>query len=85
MTTLLAIYLVVISLVLVHVMFRDHRSGVCELLSCRNLALLGLILFQLSSVAYSLVASDYSKYPVNDPTKSGLIFSAMITTFFLPI
>ena len=83
MTTLLAIYLVVISLVLVHVMFRDHRSGVCELLSCRNLALLGLILFQLSSVAYSLVASDYSKYPVNDPTKSGLIFSAMITTFVI--
>ncbi len=83
MTTLLAVYLVVISLVLVHVMFRDHRSGVCELLSCRNLALMGLILFQLSSAAYSLVAADYGKYPVNNPTKTGGIFCAMITTFVI--
>jgi len=83
MTTLLAIYLIVLSLVLVWIVFRDHRSGLCELLSCRNLALLGLILFQLSSVAYSLLASDYSKYPVNAPAKSGLIFCAMITTFVI--
>ena len=74
MTTLLAVYLVVISLVLVHVMFRDHRSGVCELLSCRNLALMGLILFQLSSAAYSPVAADSGTYPVNNPTtKAGTV------------
>jgi len=83
MTTLLAIYLIVLSLVLVWIVFRDHRSGLCELLSCRNLALLGLILFQLSSVAYSLLANDYSHYAVYNPAKSGLIFCAMITTFVI--
>ncbi len=83
MTTFLAIYLMVLSLVLVRIMFRDHRSGLCDLLSCRNLALLGLILFQLTSVAYSLASADYSHYPVNDPAKSGLIFCAMITTFVI--
>ena len=62
MTTVLAIYLIALSLVIVRIMFRDHRTGLCELLSCRNLALLGLILFQLTSVAYSLAASDYSQY-----------------------
>ncbi len=83
MITFLTIYLVLLAVVLVWIIFRDHRSGVCELLSCRNLALLGLILFQISSVAYSLAADEYSNYPVNEPAKAGLIFCAMITTFVI--
>ena len=67
MTTLLAMTLVLMALALVAIMFRDHQRGTCELLSCRNIALVGLILFQLGSCAYSLFTGDNSVFRIAPP------------------
>lgn len=81
MTTLLGLILVLLALAVVAVMFRDHRLGTCELISCRNVGLIGLILFQLTSCAYSMFTGDNSKYLIADPAWAGLQFVAMIVTF----
>ncbi len=83
MTTLIAMFLVLLSIILVVIMFRDHRRGTCELLSCRNLALVGLILFQLTSAAYSLASGDHSNYYIAEPVRTGLIFTAMTVTLII--
>ena len=81
MTTLLAMALVLMSIALVAIMFRDHRRGTCELLSCRNIALVGLILFQLGSCAYSLFTGDNSVFRINNPVWTGFQFVAMAAIF----
>ena len=83
MTTLLAMSLGLMSIALVVIMFRDHRRGNCELLSCRNMALLGLIVFQLSSCAYSLYTGDNSKYLINNPAWTGFQFVVMAAVFIV--
>jgi len=81
MTTLLAMTLVLMALALVAIMFRDHKRGTCELLSCRNIALVGLILFQLGSCAYSLFTGDNSVFRINNLVWTGFQFVVMAAIF----
>ena len=83
MTTLIAMFLVLLSIGLIWIMLRDHRRGTCELLSCRNLALVGLILFQLTSAAYSLYSGDHSHFYIAEPARTGLVFSAMVVVLIV--
>ncbi len=83
MTTLLAMTLVLMAIALVAVMFRDNHRGRCELLSCRNMALLGLILFQLGSCAYSLYTGDHSNFRLSNPAWAGFQFVAMAAIFIV--
>ncbi len=83
MTTMLAMTLVLMAIAVVAIMFRDHRRGDCELLSCRNMALVGLILFQLSSCAYSLYTGDHSNFYISNPVRTGFQFVAMIAIFIV--
>lgn len=83
MTPLLAMSLVLMSIALVAIIIRDHRRGDCELLSCRNIALVGLILFQLSSCAYSLYTGDHSNFLISNPVWTGFQFVAMAAIFIV--
>ena len=83
MTTLLAMFLVLMAIALVVIMFRDHHRGTCELLSCRNMALLGLILFQLTSCAYSLYTGDHSHYRLSNAAWAGFQFVVMAAIFIV--
>jgi hypothetical protein len=83
MTIAIALYLLVVSAVVVAIILRDHRRGECDLLCIRNVALLGFVIFQLGSAAYSLLASDYFKRPLATPVWTALQFAAMATVFLV--
>ena len=83
MTFLVAIYLYAIAVVLIWLMFRQHRQGVCELLSARNLAIAGFILFQLSSTSVALLTENYGDYHLEEPARTSLEFAAMATVFLI--
>ncbi|MCH7812693.1 MAG: hypothetical protein IID40_01605, partial [Planctomycetes bacterium] len=74
---------VLMAIAVVAIMFRDHRRGDCELLSCRNMALVGLILFQLGSCAYSLYTGDHSNYLISSPVWTGFQFAVMAAIFIV--
>ena len=77
MTTLVGIYLLVTAVALMAAMLRDHARGTVELFSCRNIAIAGFILFQLTSAAIALfdLQLDYYYY-LNTPVKTALTYAA---------
>jgi hypothetical protein len=83
MTFLVAIYLYALAIVLIWLMFRQHRLGICELFSVRNVAVAGFILFQLSSPSIALLAGNYGDYHLENPTRTALEFAAMATVFLI--
>jgi hypothetical protein len=84
MLYLISVYLLAIAVWLIYVMIRDHARGTCELVSIRNVAILGFILFQLTSPARAMITGDYGRRPVEDPIAAGLEFAVMVTVF-LPL
>lgn len=81
MTTLLAMYLAAMSVFIFGLMIYQHFKGTHPLLSVRNFALVGLVVFQSGSGATHLYLMDFGVYPISDPARSGLIFSVMLTIF----
>ncbi len=83
MTTLLGIYLFVLAIGLVVMMFVQHQRGTCEMLSIRNVALLGFIVFQVTSGASALIWNDYGRRAPHNPLVTGIEFTAMTTVFII--
>ena len=82
MTTFLGIYLVVLSLVLVGIMRRDAVLERCALLSTRNFFILGLILFQTSSGAVTLLLDETERgAEIEKPELPALAFCVILTVF----
>lgn len=82
-TTALALYLWAISGFLILWMMWEHHRKIHDLLSLRNLFLVGFIVFQLSSAATSLYLDDFGNYRVRYPRQAGVEFAAMCTVFLL--
>lgn len=82
MTTLVGIYLLVAAFALVLVMLRDHARGTVELLSVRNVAIVGFILFQLTSAAVALFDLEIDYYfHLDRPVETALTYAAMVSVF----
>ncbi len=84
MTSLIGAYLLVVAVALVLVMLRDHARGTVELLSVRNIAIAGFILFQLTSASVALfnLELDYY-YHLNEPVQTAITYAAMLSVFLL--
>ena len=83
MTAVLAIYLYGLAVGLLVFMLRQHQRGQCELLSVRNFALLGFIVFQLTSSGTALWTGTYGAFRLANPAWIGLQFSVMLTIFIV--
>ena len=81
MITLLGMYLFVLAAVIVVMMLRDHQMGRCDLLSVRNIVLLGFIIFQVTSGGIAMISGEYGRKPPLYPLATGLEFTAMTTVF----
>ncbi|MBL1218290.1 MAG: hypothetical protein D8M59_12440 [Planctomycetes bacterium] len=83
MMLLNAIYLFGLSALLIIIMFRQHAKGTRDLLSIRNFAIVGFIIFQLTSTALRLYWGRFERYPIWDPEGTALQLSAMATVFLI--
>ncbi|MFG0275910.1 MAG: hypothetical protein ACF8QF_12730 [Phycisphaerales bacterium] len=81
---LTGVYLFGLSGALLLFIFMQHRRGAVEIMSIRNVALVGFILFQLSSAAIRLVADRYEMFRMSDPGAAGVEL-ALMSTVFIPI
>lgn len=82
-TTALGLYFWALSGLLILMMVWEHHHKAHDLLSLRNLFLVGFIVFQLSSAAVSLYLDDFGNYRVRYPRQAGLQFAVMCTVFVL--
>lgn len=83
MPVLIAIYLYITAIVLLAVMIRQHHTGQCPLLSIRNVALVGFIVFQVTSGAMALTTTGFGHFYVSDPELTGLLFAVQVTVFLI--
>ncbi len=81
MQQLISVYLFSLALVIVLKMAWDHYRGRVELLSIRNLALVGLIIFQVTSAALRLWQDRFDPFLLSDPTRAGFEFACWVTLF----
>jgi hypothetical protein len=84
MEFLIGLYMIGVALVLVWKIWHDYTTGEVELVSMRNVAVLGFILFQCTSATLSLWYQNYEPYFLNSPGFTALEFAGM-STLFLPI
>jgi hypothetical protein len=85
MSTLIGWYLFLVAAVLIVVVIRQHLSGKVELVSVRNAAIGGYIVFQCTSPALALITGDFGRRPPGDPTRAGLEFAFLSTVFLIII
>lgn len=64
-------------------MLAGHLRGTVDLISTRNVYLLGLIVFQLSSGILLLVLGSRERYPLQDPVGTSVEFSLMAAVFLV--
>lgn len=82
LTTILGIYLVLFSIALIVIMRVDAARERCPLLSTRNFFLVGIILFQSSSGAVTLLMGETERgAELEDYTLPGLVFCTILTVF----
>ena len=84
MTTLIGIYLTLLSLFIVWKTGRDALQGTCPLFSTRNFFVLGLLLFQSVSGAFTMFTGESENYAdVANPEFTGIVFSVVLTLFVI--
>lgn len=83
MPTLIAFYVLALGAAIVWVVYRDFRRGEVELVSVRNLALLGFLYFQVWSVFLPLTTGETLFYRIDHMATTGLIYAAMATVFLI--
>lgn len=84
MTTLIGIYLTLLSLVIVWKTGSDALKGTCPLFSTRNFFVLGLLLFQSVSGAFTMFTGQSENYAdVANPEFTGIVFSVVLTLFVI--
>jgi hypothetical protein len=77
-------YLFFLAFCLIVLMVWQHRRGVVELVSIRNMAILGFIVFQLTSAALRLTSSEFGLMKISSPDSTGVTY-ALMATVFLPL
>lgn len=77
----IAFYLLALAGAISLALYRQYARGEAELVSFRNIAILGFIYFHLWSGVYPMVTGDTLGYPVEDLTMTGLKYAAMATVF----
>jgi len=83
-TTLIGIYLTLLSLFIVWKTGRDALQGTCPLFSTRNFFVLGLLLFQSVSGAFTMFTGESENYAdVANPEFTGIVFSVVLTLFVI--
>jgi hypothetical protein len=83
MTIVVAIYLLLLAIVVVALIFRDYNRGTCELLSVRNAALAGFVVFQLTSGGVALLTGNHGRIRLTEPGWTSIQFAAMATVFLV--
>ncbi|MCC7205219.1 MAG: hypothetical protein IT441_09075 [Phycisphaeraceae bacterium] len=83
MTAILALCLWFVAIVVLWKIVAQYRRGEHDLLSMRNIFLLGFMLFQLSSAAVSLLTGEYAAFYLMTPVPTGLRYLAMAVLFLL--
>lgn len=83
MTTLLAIYLSVLSLAILVMMIVQFSRRQVELLSIRNFFLLGMIIFQLTSAIPPILTERNNRYTLQDWPAAGMQFTVMVSIFLV--
>lgn len=82
MTTILGFFLTLLSIVIIWKIAKDALDGKCALFSTRNFFLVGLLLFQSVSGAFSMFTGESERHAeLNSPASSGLVFSTILTLF----
>jgi hypothetical protein len=84
MLFLIGLYMCLVAIVLVWKMWHDHTTGEVEIVSVRNVAIVGFILFQCTSAAVSLFTGIFEPYVMSAPEWSALEYAGMVT-LFLPV
>lgn len=80
---IIGVYLLAVGAIALLLMVRDYIRGAVELLSIRNFALVGFVLFQLVSPAVRLIPDRYDMFRMSDPAKAGATLAAMATVFLV--
>jgi len=83
MAIIVVIFLFGLAAALILMMLRQHMRGTHELLSLRNIALVGFILFQLTSGATGLFEIAWGGFHLSRPAWTGVEFSAMVSVFLV--
>jgi hypothetical protein len=78
-----AIYLWAMSIVLLVMMAVQYRRRTHDLLSMRNLFILGFVLFQTHSAARSLWYDAWGQFEISRVGSAGLEFAGMCTLFII--
>lgn len=81
MEQVIAAYLAIAGLALLAFMAWEHTTGRVEAFTTRNVALLGLVIFQFVSGVLVMLLGVEDRYQINDYVSSGLKFSAMLTVW----
>jgi len=81
MTDLIGVFLILLAIGAIALMWRQHSKGIHPLLSLRNFAIVGFIIYQLISPGRALLNDEYGDYPLLNPATAGLIFTAMLLVF----
>lgn len=79
--TLTALYLFALAIFLVAFVIYEHVQGKCHLLSVRNVAILGFILFQVTSGATALYYDAWGRLFLSNPAATGALYALWATTF----
>ncbi len=84
MTTVLGIYLIVLTIVILFVIQADAVNERCQLFSTRNFFLFGILLFQTVSGALTLLTGETERNSeLNDYNFAAIAFCAILTIFVL--
>lgn len=81
MTKAVAIYLFLLAFVLVAFVLIEHFRRKRDILSMRNMAIVGFIIFQVTSAGLRLWTETYYPYRVSDPGGTGLQLAVWATIF----
>ena len=81
MTYALSIYIILLGVVIAFRVYGQYARGEEELISVRNLAIVGFLYFQVWSLLYPLVTGNTLHYNVQNIAWAGVIFCSMATVF----
>ncbi len=81
MTLLLAGYFYVLAALVAGLMIRQYARGAHDLLSLRNVALAGFIVFQLTSAAQVMNLNGAGPFALQNPVGTGVVYAIWSTVF----
>jgi hypothetical protein len=81
MTTIVAAYMYVLAASLLGMMLYQYYKGTHDLLSFRNVLILGFVVFQVTGAVQSILTGhERPTFGMEDPERTTVIYAAMVTT-----